>query len=66
MVEYFVQRIGAARIVYGSDAPWCSMASQLGRVVFARIDEWEKRAILGINAQRIAEGTWLTSADGGP
>lgn len=64
MVEYFVQHIGAGRILYGSDAPWCSMASQLGRVAFARIEEWEKRAILSGNARRIADGTWCGGSGG--
>jgi len=53
MIEYFVQELGAHRIVWGSDTPVFSMAQQLGKVLFARISDDDKRAILHDNSARI-------------
>jgi hypothetical protein len=51
-VEHLVRKVGAEKILYGSDFPLHSPSYQLGRVVYARIDEREKREILGGNAGR--------------
>ncbi|HDM45205.1 MAG TPA: amidohydrolase [Candidatus Bathyarchaeota archaeon] len=52
-VERAVERLGAERIVFGSDVPlfdpWC----QLEKVKSAEIDEEDKRLILGENIARI-------------
>ena len=51
LVEYFVAAGMASRLLWGSDAIFMSAEQQLGRVVFARIAEADKRRILGENAR---------------
>ena len=52
-LERMVRRIGADRIIFGTDMPFLDPRSQLGRVAFAKISDDEKRQILGLNAKRI-------------
>jgi len=59
LLEYFVQKAGSHKIVFGSDALWNSFDASLGRVVFADISDSDKRNILGLNAKRLFPG--LTS-----
>ncbi len=53
MIEYFVEHVGAGQIVWGSDVPTFSLSQQAGKVLFARIPDEAKRAILGENAFRL-------------
>ena len=53
MIEHFVEQVGPDRIVWGSDAPTFSMSHQLGKVLFARISDDAKRALLGGTARRL-------------
>lgn len=53
MIEHFVERLGAERIVWGTDVPTFSMSHQLSKVLFARISDADKRKILHENAARI-------------
>ncbi len=53
LVEYFVRRLSAERVVFGSDMPWMPLGQQIGKVVFADISEADKKAILVDNARRI-------------
>jgi uncharacterized protein len=53
LVEYAVAKLGASRILYGSDVPGRSFAAQLGRIYGAAISKREKAMILGGNAQRL-------------
>jgi predicted TIM-barrel fold metal-dependent hydrolase len=52
-VEMAVRELGAERVVYGSDFPGRSFASQLAKVYGAEIPEEEKRLILGGNIRRV-------------
>jgi len=52
-IDFMVDRIGSERILFGSDTPFLDPAPQLGKVVFARIDEVARRSILGANAARL-------------
>jgi len=52
-VETFVERVGADRIVFGSDVPFIALSPQIGQVLCARISDGDKRKILGLNAARI-------------
>ena len=52
-LDFMVTRIGAERILYGSDMPFLDPAPQLAKVVFARIPDDAKRRILGGNAARL-------------
>ncbi len=53
VVEMAVRELGAARVIYGSDAGGRSFASQLGKVMGAEISERDRRAILGENLKRM-------------
>lgn len=44
-----VQRVGAGKLLYGSDVPWMCFTHQIGRVLLAPIPEEDKRRILGSN-----------------
>jgi predicted TIM-barrel fold metal-dependent hydrolase len=50
LVEYAVRRIGADRILYGSDYPLRDYAAQIGRVSGADISEEDRERILWRNA----------------
>jgi uncharacterized protein len=52
-VEMAVREIGADRILFGSDAPGRSFASQLAKVTSATLDPVSQRAILRLNLQRL-------------
>jgi predicted TIM-barrel fold metal-dependent hydrolase len=53
MIEYFVEEVGADRIVWGSDAPTFSMSQQVGKILFARISDADKHKILYGTAARL-------------
>jgi predicted TIM-barrel fold metal-dependent hydrolase len=53
MIEHFVESVGAGQIVWGSDAPTFSISHQIGKVLYARIPDDAKRAILGGNAFKL-------------
>jgi len=53
LVEFFVKSVGAERILYGSDMPFINPNQQIGKVLFSRISDDEKRLILGLNAERL-------------
>ena len=53
VVEMAVREVGAARVIYGSDAGGRSFASQLGKVMAADIGEPDRKAILGENLKRM-------------
>ena len=52
-VERFVREVGAEKVLYGSDIPFISAPQQIGKVLFARITDADKRLILGLNAKRL-------------
>ncbi|MEP7365923.1 MAG: amidohydrolase, partial [Acidobacteriota bacterium] len=54
-VEMAVRELGAARVIYGSDVGGRSFASQLSKVLSARISDAEKELILGGNLRRLLE-----------
>ena len=53
IVEMAVRELGPQRVLYGSDAPGRSFASQLAKVQGADIPESSKRLILGENLRRL-------------
>lgn len=53
MIEYFVGRIGADRLVWGTDAPTFSISHQVSKILFARISDQDKRKILYDTAARL-------------
>lgn len=55
-LEEAVARLGAERILYGSDGAGRSFATQLGKVLGALLPEDAKRLILSTNAERLFAG----------
>jgi len=53
MVEYAVRRIGAGRIIFGSDWPLRDFGVQLGRIVGADLTAEENRKIFYDNAAKV-------------
>ena len=53
MVEMAVAELGADRVVWGTDCPGRSMASQIGKVLGADISDEDKERILGGNIERM-------------
>jgi len=53
VVEMAVRELGARRVLYGSDVPGRSFASQLSKVIGADIAETDRRLILGDNLRRL-------------
>lgn len=53
MVQMAVRELGADRVIYGSDAPGRSFASQLSKVESAPLTPAEKNAILAGNLRRM-------------
>jgi len=52
-IPEMVRRVGAERIMFGTDNPFIDPRPGLGRMLMARITDDEKRLILGLNAKRI-------------
>ena len=53
LVEMAVRELGARRVLYGSDVPGRSFASQLAKVLGADIADADRRLILGENLRRL-------------
>jgi uncharacterized protein len=49
-VEEIVRRVGARKLLYGSDMPYNDAVSALGRIIYANISEEDKHTILYKNA----------------
>ncbi len=52
-VEMAVRELGPRRIIYGSDVPGRSFASQLAKVMGANVSDEDRRLILGENLRRL-------------
>ena len=55
IIEYMVEHLGAARVVYGSDTSMRDPFPQFGWVVYADISENDKRLILGVNMRKVLD-----------
>lgn len=53
VIEWLCGKVGAERVLFGTDAPMRDPRPQLGWVVFTRLPEADKRRILGENFRRI-------------
>jgi len=51
--EKVVSKVGAEKVLFGSDFPWGNLAFMIGRVLFSEIRDEEKRSILGLNARAL-------------
>lgn len=52
-IEDMVKRIGADRILFGSDQPYSDLAHRIGLVLAAKISDEDKIKILGLNAVKL-------------
>lgn len=52
-IPEMVRRVGAERIIWGTDNPFIDPRPGLGRMLLARITDDQKRLILGLNARRV-------------
>lgn len=53
VIRHAIEKLGAERLLFGTDGCWGSMPRRLGLVALAPIDDAPKRLILGGNMQRI-------------
>ena len=56
-LKMLVDRVGAERIVYGSGAPRCSIASSLQYLLNSELSDEDKQKVLGGNIKRILEAS---------
>lgn len=54
-IERMVGELGAARVLFGTDSTYLADPPQLGKIVYARIADSDKAAILGLNLQRLLD-----------
>ncbi len=52
-VDRAVHEVGAHKLLFGTDLPWFDPNFSIGCVLFADIDDDERRAILHSNAERL-------------
>ncbi|MGD9496414.1 MAG: amidohydrolase family protein [Armatimonadota bacterium] len=52
-LERMVQRVGAERILWGTDSPFIDPRPALGRMLCAELPDEDKRKMLGLNAKRL-------------
>lgn len=52
-LEQAVEKVGAGRVIFGTDMPFLDPRPQLGRVAFAQIPDADKVRILGRNAAEL-------------
>lgn len=52
-LERMVNRLGAERVLFGTDLPFLDARPQIGRVAFAKINDDDKRKVFGLNAARL-------------
>lgn len=55
-ITEMVRAVGAGQVVYGSDFPFIDLRMSLGRVVFARMTDDERAAVLGGTMLRVLRG----------
>ena len=52
-IDYVVDRVGADRVLFGTDMPLLDGAQQIAKIAIADISPEEKQKILGLNAKRL-------------
>jgi predicted TIM-barrel fold metal-dependent hydrolase len=53
VIEYLVNVAGSSKIVFGSDLPWYSLHYHAGAVLFAQLDDGQRRDIFFGTAERL-------------
>ncbi len=65
VIEWMTERLGADRVLFGSDLPYLEAATSLGRVLAARLAQAEKEKILRTNFLCLLEEFGVPSARSG-
>ncbi|SEM47056.1 amidohydrolase family protein [Nonomuraea pusilla] len=52
-ISRMVGEVGSGQVVFGSDVPFIDLRMSLGRVIFARLSEADRRAVLGGTMRRV-------------
>ena len=52
-IEEMVSKVGAERVLFGTDMPFIDPRPGFGRLLMSRLSDDEKRLILGLNAKRL-------------
>jgi predicted TIM-barrel fold metal-dependent hydrolase len=60
VIEYLVAEVGAARVLFGTDAPMRDPRPQVGWLTFTRLPETDKRKIFGENFAGILRRAGVT------
>ncbi|MBS7619872.1 amidohydrolase [Candidatus Bathyarchaeota archaeon] len=55
LIQYAVNRLGAERVLFGSDYPYLSLKKEKAKIECLKLPEEDKRLIMGRNATRIFE-----------
>jgi len=55
VLEYVVERIGADRVLFGTDFAFIGIPFQLGAIAYAKISDEDKRKVMGLNAVKLFE-----------
>jgi len=53
VIEYLVEKVGAEKVIFGSDAPQHCFIAEVGHVAFAKVSEADKAKIFGLNMARL-------------
>ena len=53
IIEHLVEKAPVDRLLYGSDFPFIGLPCQIGKILFAKIPDSDKKKILGLNARRL-------------
>jgi len=54
-LDYMVAKVGAERVVFGTDAPFHDWHAEIANVVFSRISDDEKKLVFGQNMQQLLD-----------
>lgn len=52
-IETMVERVGAERVLFGTDTPFIDPRPQVGRIAYSRLTDDQKRRIFGLNAKKL-------------
>lgn len=55
LIQYAVDRLGAERVLFGSDYPYLNLKKEKAKVECLKLTEEEKRLIMGRNAEKLFE-----------
>ncbi|MEA2063624.1 MAG: amidohydrolase family protein, partial [Gemmatimonadota bacterium] len=66
MISYLTGKVGAGRVIFGTDMPMRDPAPIIGWVAYDHLTDEERRSILGLNARALIEKTGYPGPVGRP